>query len=125
MSMIDLFKLASSDEIQKLISNFDAELSAIRHDRTGLKAAMPIVLKQFSDRLDAIEKKFDDGIAGMRAAQDAILLLLQQKEIGHVTDHDGSHYGGNGTQPQRRPYSLAWNNLKALSVPSPRSRKVL
>ena len=92
MSMIDLFKLASSDEIQKLISNFDAELSAIRHDRTGLKAAMPIVLKQFSDRLDGLEKKFDDGIAGMRAAQDAILLLLQQREIEHVTDHDGSHY---------------------------------
>ena len=45
MSMIDLFKLASSDEIQKLISNFDAELSAIRHDRTGLKAAMPIMLE--------------------------------------------------------------------------------
>jgi hypothetical protein len=112
--MMGLMKIAGSGEMQNMIETFAAEIDAIKLDRQGLKAAMPLALDEFRARLDALQKRMDDGFAGLNARLDLVLQSCEervytrpivdqpQKEPSHVNDHQpdtasGTYSGtGNG-----------------------------
>jgi hypothetical protein len=93
--MMALVKMAGSGEVQAIFQHINTEVEDIKRDRVGLKAAMPIAIRNFEVRLDGLQKQMDDGFAGLAARLDAIMLLVSkdipnERAIDSSNGHDTS-----------------------------------